>query len=96
MFRVPAQRKKKRLDKGQVVLEFTFCMIIVLLMIFAITKILVWSGREYAGCNSAHDSTLYSSINPNYGSGEEGTGPLKQISPYFYTPVKMNAIWKGN
>ena len=81
-------------DKGQVILEFTFCMIIVLLMIFGITKVFTWSGREYAGRSAAHDSTLYQTIDRDYDS--MGDGPLKQIDPYFYTAVKMNAIWKGN
>ena len=93
MFKRQTERKKKR-PEGQVILEFTFCMIIVLLMIFAITKIMVWSGREYAGCNDAHDSTLYAPIDRSYTI--PGEGPLKQISPYFYSSVKMNAIWKAN
>ena len=95
-------------DKGQVILEFTFCMIIILLMIFGITKVFIWSGREYAERSIAHDRTLYLPIDRNYGSciaytpwgaclayGPVGNGPLKQIDPYFYTPIKMNAIWKG-
>jgi hypothetical protein len=104
IFKKQAGRKKKNpggellmrgeapvADNGQVVLEFTFCMIIVLIMLFGITKILVWSGRSYAGCNNAHDETLYRSFKENYKNIENG--PSKQIDPYFYTPVKMNAIW---
>ena len=76
-------RKKKKKSKGQVIIEFTFCMIVILLMIFGVTKVFTWVGREYAGRMDGHDNTLY-----------DGGSPLKQIDPYFYTPVKMNAIWK--
>ena len=107
MFKTLAKRKKKGskglpltrkelllTGKGQVILEFTFCMMIVLLMLFGVTKIFIWSGREYAGRSAAHDSTLYLPITRDYGS--MGDGPAKQIDPYFYTPIKMNAIWDGN
>lgn len=79
-------------DKGQVILEFTFCMIVILLMLFGITKVFTWSGREYAGRSNAHDDTLYTEIEQSY--GPMGEGPLQQIDPFFYTPVKMNAIFK--
>ena len=88
MFQVLTERKKKSADslpaafsglpsigKGQVILEFTFCMIIVLLIIFGITKVFIWSGREYAGRSAAHDSALLLSIDPNYGDCNE-YGPI--------------------
>ena len=91
---LPWIRKGRLSDgEGQVILEFTFCMIVVLLMIFGITKILTWSGREYVGRSRAHDDTLYTTIEKDYSS--IGEGPAKQIDPYFYTPVKMNAIFEG-
>ena len=94
--------------KGQVILEFTFCMIIVLLMLFGLTKVFTWVGRDYAGRSMAHDSTLTTSVIQSYGSctaydvngvctahSTMADGPMKQIDPYFYTPVKMNAIYSG-
>lgn len=80
--------------KGQVILEFSFCMIIVMLMVFGITKVLIWTGRDFAGRNEAHTKKLERGIQREY--GDIGEGPLNQIAPYFYTPVKMNAIWAGN
>ena len=77
--------------KAQVILEFTFCMIIVLLMLFGITKVMTWTGREYAGRFDGHDRTLTGPFIPSYVS--MGDGPSNQIDPYFYTPVKMNAIY---
>jgi hypothetical protein len=80
-------------EKGQVILEFTFCMLIVMLMVFGITKVLIWSGRDFAGRNEAHTKALTRDIVKGY--KDIGDGPLNQINPYFYTPVKMNAVWEG-
>jgi hypothetical protein len=77
------------LTKGQVILEFTFCMVIVLLMVYGITKILTWTGREYVGRITGHDETLFLSVPSRYSD----SGPVRQIDPYYYTPVKLNAIW---
>ena len=71
-------------SKGQVILEFTFCMIIVLLMIYGVVKVFHWAGEDMVERRKAHDGTL-----------RAATLPVHQIDPYFYTPVKMNAIWDG-
>ena len=73
-------------SKAQVILEFTFCMIIVLLMMYAAAKVCFWTGRDFAERASAHDRKLI------------GTNdPLSQIDPYFYDrPVKMNAVYGAN
>ena len=51
--------------KAQVILEFTFCMIIVLLMLFGITKVFLWTGRDFVGRSAAHDETLYGDFDPD-------------------------------
>ena len=71
--------------KGQVILEFTFCMIVVLLMIFGVMKVFHWAGKDIVERRIAHDDLLFSEVSPR-----------DQIDPYFYAPVKMNAIWEGN
>ena len=71
--------------KAQVILEFAFCMIVVLLIIFGIMKVFQWTGRDLAERRIAHDGVLTG-----------GGTPLDQIDPYFYAPVDMNAIWKGD
>jgi len=95
------------LTKGQVILEFTFCMVIVLLMLYGITKVFVWTGREYVGRIQGHDETLNMNVEERYDpeciksigpfciEWDSGIvyGPAQQIDPYYYTPVKMNAIW---
>lgn len=73
-----------RVSGGQVILEFTFCMIVVLIMIFGVTKVFHWTGRDLVERRMAHDSLLTS-----------GGSPDQQIDPFFYSPVKMNAIWDG-
>lgn len=88
------KKRVRCLSKGQVILEFTFCMIVIMLMIYGVTKVMIWTGRDFAGRSAAHDQTLYKHFNPDYGA--IGEGPAEQIDPYFYTPVGMNAIFVGN
>jgi len=76
---------QRRQSSGQVILEFTFCMIVVLLMIFGVAKVFFWTGKDLADRRKAHDDVLYG-----------GGGPQTQIAPSFYTSSKMNAIWRGN
>jgi len=96
---------------GQVFLEFTFCMIIIFLMIYAVIKVFEWSGKDLAERRLSHDGLIVTAINSGYGSCVEwddsggfpvctlwstsATGPLKQIDPYFYTPIGLDAIWNG-
>jgi len=73
-------------NRGQVILEFTFCMIVILIMIYGVTKVFFWTGRDAADRRIAHDAAL---------RNDQAT-PLEQISPDFYIPTKMDAIWDGN
>ena len=68
---------------GQVILEFTFCMIVILLMIFAVAKVFIWTGRDLVERRIAHDNVLIGA-----------STPLEEIDPYFFTPTKLNAIWR--
>ncbi len=96
MLKTGEQRNKKIINRirlttnhllftknGQVILEFTFCMIIILLMIFGATKVFHWTGRDLVERQRAHDEVL-----------RETVPPRQQIDPYFYTPTKINAIYK--
>lgn len=98
--------KTNKTNRAQVIIEFTFCMIIVFLMIYATIKIFRWTGLDLANRRQNHDAVLTGAINRlgtcvdmNVwcdGYSTEETGPLKQIDPYFSGSTKMNAIWKGN
>ena len=98
--------KKTKIKKGQVILEFTFCMIIVLLMIYGLVKIVFWSGRDLVERRKAHEKMLtgncFFKVNictrmfrPPGGCMRCVGSAEQQIDPYFYTPIKMNAIWRG-
>ena len=76
-------------------LEFAFCMIVVFLMIYGIVMILRWTGMDLAERRRAHDVRLTVPIIQEYTSPGASDGPLYQVDPYFYSPMKMNAVWKG-
>jgi len=70
--------------KGQVILEFTFCMIVILLMIYGSIKVFHWAGSDLVERQKMHEAVLIEDVDPR-----------DQINPFFYSPVKMNAIWDG-
>lgn len=96
--------------KGQVMLEFAFCMIILFLMMYAIIMIFRWVGVDLGQRQQAHETALQGPIDDNYGRcvvydvawsclgiTPVERGPLSQIDPYFYTSTSpMNAVWEGN
>ncbi len=99
----------KRLSKAQVMLEFTFCMIILFLMMYGIIMVFRWVGLDLGQRQHAHEAVLTAPIDSRYGQCVNfvlpggcveqravEAGPLSQIDPYFYTPEKMNAVWTGN
>ncbi len=90
------RQKKKNFSlssSGQTMIEFTFSLIVVLLMIYGMMKVFEWTGKDQAMRRMAHDELLFSDIKRKYDRENPGEGPLKQIDPYFYTPQSMNAIW---
>ena len=83
-------------NRAQVILEFTFCIIVVMLMLYGLIMVFRWTGVDSAERRLAHDRRLTSEdINPDYPQDNPGEGPLWQIDPYFYKPIGMNAIWNG-
>ena len=91
-------------------LEFTFCMIILFLMMYGIVMVFRWVGVDLGQRQQAHEAVLISPIDDAYGQctlpfglcpGGLGVvpverGPLTQIDPFFYQPGPMNAVWEGN
>ena len=90
-------------------LEFTFCMIILFLMMYGIIMVFRWTGVDLGQRQQAHEAVLTTAIDPLYGqcvmmnmithtcmsNVAVERGPLTQIDPYFYTPTPMNAVWDG-
>ena len=98
------------LKKGQVMIEFVFCMIILFLMMYGAIMVFRWVGLDLGQRQQAHEAVLTSEIDFTYGQcagsdlwgicvgGEVPVerGPLTQIDPYFYQPGSMNAVWSGD
>lgn len=71
--------------RGQVMVEFTFCMVVLFLMMYAVVMVFRWVGLDLGQRQKAHETALTAPVTP-----------LEQIDPYFYTPEPMNAVWMGN
>ena len=79
--------------KAQVTLEFTFCFIIVLLLIYGCIMAFRWAGLSFADIRKTHEDTLIQGIDPNWTS--YNSGPFKQVNPDFYKPLKMNLVFNN-
>ena len=80
-------------EKAQAILEFTFAMVIIMLMMYSLIMIMRWVGMDFAERRIAHEQKLTEPIDEDFRRREFGT--LKQLDPYFYKPIKMNAIFTG-
>ena len=84
----------QRNHSAQVTIEFTFCIIIVLLLLFGTIRAVVWVGQDLAERRQAHDSSLTAPIDDDWGVGfEESSGPLKQLTTDFYDTKRMNLVF---
>ena len=94
--------KKK---EGQIILEFTFSMIIALIMLFGLMMIFRWAGYDLGWRRVDHDLKLTNAIKEDFGATcVNGVGPfcfgwtikegpIEQIDPYFHRPARMNSAW---
>ena len=80
-----------RYHKGQVILEFTFCLIVVLLLIYAVMKAFKWAGVDLVERRMAHDQGLTQTVPDNW-HVRQVDGPLRQLDPEFYKAKKMGLI----
>ena len=81
------------LSQGQVILEYTLCLIIVLLLIYGCIMIFRWAGVNLADERIGHDASLRSKIEENWGSYTQS--PLNQVRPDFAEPTEMNFVFNG-
>ncbi len=79
-------------------LEFTFCMLIISLMIYSMMMIFRWVGVDLAERRVANEKSMLKGFGPG-GYSTDTTGgtvfsqsPMVQMDTYFYKPIKMNAI----
>jgi len=88
------RNNKKNSAKGQTMIEFTFCMIVTMLMLYSTIMIFRWAGLDIVNRRKAHEALLNTGVAETYPT--VGDGPQKQISRYFYRPMPMKAVWNGN
>ena len=87
--------RDKHVSRGQTMVEFTFCLIVILLIIYSLMRIFEWTGKDQAKRRIAHDDLIITRVKHSYKKENPWEGPAKQLDPYFYTPIRMNAIWEG-
>ena len=73
------------MNKGQAILEFTFAMIILMLLIYGLVMVFRWAGLDLAERRIQHDMVLT----------DPKLSPTQQVNPDFYRPIKMHTIYRG-
>ena len=76
---------------GQVILEYTFCLIVILLFLYGVIMALRWAGLSLAQRRVDHETTLTQDINENWVTFFYGPG--RQVSSDFAQPVRMNMVF---
>ena len=80
-------------DFGQAIMEFTFSMIIVFMLAYAIVTVFQWTGVGLVERNMANENSLIVSVDEGYTPQNFNKGPVGQLDPFFYKPRKMRAVW---
>lgn len=78
-------------QEGQTVIEYTFCMIIILLLIYGAVMALRWAGVSLAERRIAHEQTLGQDVGEKWMYYNES--PTKQLSTDFYKISGMNMVF---
>lgn len=71
--------------KGQVILEFVFSVIAVVLLIVGMTRMVTWAGRDIVERRDKMDAVLVEPV------GTDVSDPLMQTRHVFYTNVIMGS-----
>ena len=84
--KIKNDKKRNRIkNKGQVALEFTFCFIVLLILVYGGLKAVEWVGKSYGGRQKDHETILTLPCGPD--DCESATflrdTPLKQVNPDF-------------
>lgn len=79
---------------AQVTLEFTFAMIIALLLMYACIRAFGWTASDLALRRDAHERRLTQPVKEDW-KGLDSNSPLWQIEPGFYRGARMNLVWNG-
>ncbi len=86
---------KLKNKQAQSIVEFSFSMVILFVMVYGLTHIFQWTGVDTVKRQKTHDALMKQDApkNPNYTS-PQNSGVIEQLEPNFYRPVKMNAIFE--
>lgn len=71
---------------GQTMIEFSFCMIIVVVLLLGMIKVFVWSGKDLVERRRAHERILTNRY----------LSPQQQIRPVFYFSTRFDADIDSN
>jgi hypothetical protein len=71
--------------RGQSTIEFTFAMMVTLILFYALFMVFRWAGLDLAERRYAHESLL----------SNESLRPEQQLNPDFYKPRKLDAAFRG-
>jgi len=99
-------KQKKDNPKGQITMEFMFCMVVILIMFWSSIRVLRWTGLDLAERRIGHDKILmqptylsFGCLMHDYLTGnwsldvDYRDGPIKQLAPAFHQPTSLNAWW---
>jgi len=79
--------------RGQVMAEFVFCFVLVMLLFWGCILVIRWAGVSMAQRRMAHDSVLTTGVSDAWKTLPES--PLRQVNPDFHDGTKMNLIFDG-
>ena len=81
---------------AQVTLEFTFSMILVLLLMYGVIRVLTWSALTLAERRAVHEHSLTNRTDvENWKDIYKDPSPLWQLEPEFYATNKMGLVYTG-
>ena len=87
---------RRRFLIAQVTLEFTFSMILVLLLMYGVVSVLTWTGLTLAERRVAHENSLTSRTDvENWKNIYTDPSPLLQLNPEFYATNKMRLVYNS-
>jgi hypothetical protein len=70
-------------NKGQSTIEFTFVLVVIVLMTWGLIQIFRWSGMDLAERRWAHDQTIL-----------KGQTPEEQLNADFYRAKRLNSVYR--
>ena len=70
MLRTFFYKNRRDFSKGQVTVEFAFCMIVLLLMIYGTMRVFRWAGQDLNTRSYKHYKVLRKDVTQDYGAGQ--------------------------